>query len=640
MRFRDWFRPPRHVLIIFLGVALISGLALGWLGWLLLEQDNAVEAQSRRERLEEAADRAVAVMQRLLASLESQLGPRVTGGVPGQDSAPGVTLVSADANGIAARPEAGMLYYPEPAPLPEAPPGTFAEAERIEFAMHDLASAARAYETLARAADSAVRAGALTRLSRIYRKLHDSGSAERAYDRLVQISSAGVAGLPAGLIAREGRASLFAETYRTADLLREAGAFQAELHGGHWQLTKQQYEFYVSETVTWIGKPSAQDADALARAEAFEWLWRNRVPGQPVLHRLIQAGPSPALIVWSQSPDRLYAAIAGPRYLDALCREAVPGSFHWALADSEGRTVLGQAPPAREVAIRAAAATRLPWTFQLFAGIPSQSVSPRRQLLLWVFAILGVVLSAGTYFILRAISRELHVARLQSDFVAAVSHEFRSPLSSLVQISEMLARDRFSSEDLRRKSYIVLARETERLRRLVEGLLDFGRFEAGVAPYRFETIEAGAFLRGIVADFQERIAQQGYAIELSAPEDQMHVRADREALSRAIFNLLDNAVKYSPDCRTVWVDVERGPNRISIAVRDRGLGIPVHEQREVFKKFVRGADSKALHIKGTGIGLAMVRHIVQAHGGEILLASEPGQGSRFTMVLRTAEGVL
>jgi signal transduction histidine kinase len=214
-----------------------------------------------------------------------------------------------------------------------------------------------------------------------------------------------------------------------------------------------------------------------------------------------------------------------------------------------------------------------------------------------------------------------------------VSHEFRSPLSSLCQISELLAQDRLTSEEQRRKSYGVLASESLRLRRLVERLLDFGRFEAGAAAYHFESLELGAFLQGLIADFQDRVAEIGYDIELNRPPEEMVVRADREALSRAVWNLLDNAVKYSPEYRTVWVEVERNEDRISIAVSDRGLGIPVQEQREIFEKFVRGAESKALRIKGTGIGLAMVRHIMQAHGGEILLASEPGRGSRFTMVL-------
>ena len=122
------------------------------------------------------------------------------------------------------------------------------------------------------------------------------------------------------------------------------------------------------------------------------------------------------------------------------------------------------------------------------------------------------------------------------------------------------------------------------------------------------------------------------------PDGDLRIRADRDALTRAIWNLLDNAVKYSPECRSVWVDLRAEAGRVSISVRDQGLGIPAPEREAIFERFVRGAESKTRHITGTGIGLALVRTIVLAHGGEIRLASEPGQGSQFTMVLHAAEG--
>ena len=112
------------------------------------------------------------------------------------------------------------------------------------------------------------------------------------------------------------------------------------------------------------------------------------------------------------------------------------------------------------------------------------------------------------------------------------------------------------------------------------------------------------------------------------------MRGDRDALSRAIWNLLDNAVKYSPDCHTVWLDVEQDQDRVSLTVRDQGLGIPADEQRAIFERFVRGAESKARRITGTGVGLAMVQRMAEAHGGEVRLTSQPGQGSSFTMILR------
>ena len=142
MRFREWFRPPRHILTVFLGAAVVSGAALGWLGWLLLEQDKAVEMQRRQERLDVAADRAVAVMQRSVGDLEARLGERTMSATPPK----GVSVIDAGKDGIAATP--GLLYFPEAMRLPEAAAATFLEAERLEFAGNDAAGAARIWRQM------------------------------------------------------------------------------------------------------------------------------------------------------------------------------------------------------------------------------------------------------------------------------------------------------------------------------------------------------------------------------------------------------------------------------------------------------------------------------------------------------------
>jgi signal transduction histidine kinase len=241
--------------------------------------------------------------------------------------------------------------------------------------------------------------------------------------------------------------------------------------------------------------------------------------------------------------------------------------------------------------------------------------------------------AGGGTLVWRATARELAVARLQSDFVSAVSHEFRTPLTSIRQMAEMLAKGRVPTDDLRQQSYDILSHESERLERLVESLLDFGRAEAGVSRYTFERLDAVSLVDDIVDGFRETAGAQGFQIDVRKTEAPVYLEADRDALSLALRNLLDNAVKYSPECRTVWVETVLAGRRLEIRVRDRGVGVPPAEQRSIFDRFVRGSSGRRAGVKGTGIGLALTRHIVNAHHGEIRLESSPGQGSTFTVVL-------
>jgi signal transduction histidine kinase len=214
-----------------------------------------------------------------------------------------------------------------------------------------------------------------------------------------------------------------------------------------------------------------------------------------------------------------------------------------------------------------------------------------------------------------------------------VSHEFRTPLTSLRQFTDLLNDDPDLPAGKRRTFYQAQARATERLRRLVESLLDFGRMEAGARPYRLERLSTVPLVRDIVEDFRRDGAPDGFTIEASIGDHGGSVDVDPDAFARALWNLLDNAVKYSGSSRTVSVNVEVRDGSVAISVRDRGPGVPRDEQDEIFKKFVRGTASRARGIKGTGIGLAMVRHIVEAHGGTVRVESAPGEGSVFTIVL-------
>jgi signal transduction histidine kinase len=641
MKLRDWFSPPRHILIIFLGVALVSSGALVYLVWLLLDQEKGMVVQRRQERLEQAADLTAAAMKRSMSDAIRRFysEPETLAG--------NFVVIQVTGDVIVVKPEGALAYYPEPPVAVPPVAARLAEAERLAFAGAGEAGARVLLEALSRDSHKETRAAALNGLAQVHRKAGQFDAALENYDQLAGLTDVRVDGLPAGLLARVGRASVFSESGNLGSLHTEAAALQQDVVRARWRLVKSEFEFYSALAQNWVDPaalPHPLEAYNLPIAEAFASLWEEkpwkaRDAYRLMSSRLMVSGGEPVFAMWMNTNSGLQIALTGEHVLAVLCRDSVPhADLQCTLTGTAGKALFGGVPESHQSSsLRTSANAGLPWGLQLSVAPGSSffsQASPQRGLVLSLLAGLGLVWGGGAWFIIRAISRELRVARLQADFVAAVSHEFRSPLSAVGQVSEMLATDRFESDDLRRKSYLVLTRETQRLRDLVESLLDFGRLEAGQTPYHFEPIEVGDFLARLIADFQERCPS--HTIAWNRPQGELSVRADREALSRAVTNLLDNAVKYSPDADKVWVDVERKEGRVEIAVGDRGLGIPAREQSEIFERFVRGSNAKARQIKGTGVGLAMVRHIMRAHGGEVRLASELGQGSRFTLELPEA----
>jgi signal transduction histidine kinase len=275
-----------------------------------------------------------------------------------------------------------------------------------------------------------------------------------------------------------------------------------------------------------------------------------------------------------------------------------------------------------------------PWTLHVGGASPNAgNAGGNRRLLLAMMAAVLVFVWGATYVMARAIRREAAVARLQSDFVAAVSHEFRSPLTTMRQMAEMLEMNRLPSEERRQQYYGVLAGEAARLQRLVETLLNFGRMEAGAERFTFTDIDAAALVRDVVRDIEPQARHAGTQIEMGDPAADIHVLADQSALALALRNVIDNAIKYSPRQSTVSVELKKENDRAAISVIDRGTGIPPGEQQVIFQKFVRGRAAIDANVKGTGVGLSMVQHIVRAHGGEIRVDSEVGRGSTFTILL-------
>jgi signal transduction histidine kinase len=260
----------------------------------------------------------------------------------------------------------------------------------------------------------------------------------------------------------------------------------------------------------------------------------------------------------------------------------------------------------------------------------------RQRMYVAMLAGVVVVMGFGTYLTGRVVRRELEVARMKSDFVAAVSHEFRSPLSGIRQLGEMLMRGRVPSEARRQEYYERITHESDRLSRVVENLLDFTRMEEGRRPFSFERVDPGEWLRSTVKAFEAQEAHRSHRVETAIGEALPMVAIDREAFATVLDNVLGNAVKYSPNADTVWLEAVTEGQGLVVRVRDRGVGIAVADQPHVFDRFYRGVHGTTRTVRGTGLGLSLVRHIVRAHGGRVTLESVPGAGTTVSIHLKAS----
>jgi two-component system phosphate regulon sensor histidine kinase PhoR len=632
------FSSARHAASLRLPVwfTVLAGIplaALGWLGWRLLVQERALEQQRQRERVEDAASVLANDLDRALARWEDLLPAVASGGAVSLP--PGVTALAFDDRGVQRQIGVPLPYYPAVPASAGAASAQFIDAETLEFSRNDLEGAAAAYRRFATATDARVRAEALIRLARTLRKEQQLREALSVYEALDALDETPAAGTPAGLLSRRERIALHTQMHQADAAARESRILADTLWSGRYRIDRATFAFYL-ESAARIEPPAGRRALAHAVDEVWS-LSQQQAAGRTSA----VMGAEAAVAVWHRTGGLTTAVVGGVDHILASSGVSRRRDVVVWLEDPTGRAVWGGARGDRAASVRTVRETGLPWTLHV-ASADAGAMDPldrrRQNILIAGFALMALVVAAASGAVFRSVNRELGTARLQSDFVATVSHEFRTPLTAMRHLTEIL-EEGHAPADRVPQYYRALARETRRLQALVEGLLDFGRMESGRRTYQMEPANAADIARRVVEEFEGSPAIRRIEWTMTDEDNARHegtIRADRDALALALRNLVDNALKYSPESAPVRVSVHADAASTSIAVADRGPGIPGRERRAIFRKFVRGTAAHALSIKGTGIGLAIAERIVRAHGGRLQLESEPGRGSCFTIVLPAA----
>ncbi|MCU0245717.1 MAG: HAMP domain-containing histidine kinase [Bryobacter sp.] len=598
----------RPVALLFAATIVLPALVLAGLAWRVLDADRQLASQLWRERLQDASRRAAALLER------KALDARARSEALSREAAPsGAAWTEAIlAPELQVAPPAAFAWLPDgSAPRRGTLPPELERAETAEI--RDPKGAGERYRDLLTRAPAAWRGWVHLRLARALSRVGEEEAA------LAELRRA--AALPD---APSEPPSQFAARFELAQRSpAEAARLFQDLSAGKWVLEKSPYAFYEEQLRTQAhGHIAAETLAAAQRRQAMSRLLERVLRGES---GWLTESPVTALITASSDTRKAAVWTSAAQWEQWLAEAARDAPRDIAI-----RT--GTAPPAGAISL---GTIGLPWS--LWAeprdpAAPLRENENRRRVMLAILLLVAGVLLFGTIATVRLVRRELHVAQLQADFAATVSHEFRSPLTGIRQLAEMLLAGRAANDEARRRRYYeMICRESDRLTRLVENVLDFARIEDGRKQYRFERIETGGWLRELAG-----IASQRRSVSTELPEALPAVEGDRDALSSAVLNLLDNAIKYSPEGVPVELQASGEDGWVTIGVRDRGCGIAPEEQRRIFDRFYRGAHTTGGAAQGVGLGLALVKRIADAHGARLRVESAPGEGSTFYLSLRAA----
>lgn len=272
-----------------------------------------------------------------------------------------------------------------------------------------------------------------------------------------------------------------------------------------------------------------------------------------------------------------------------------------------------------------------------FVTAQRRSVTLQVSLYVVVTALFGMALVVMVRRFLATVQREVALSQLKSSFAADVSHELKTPLALIRMFSEMLSEKRVPTEEKKQEYYGIITRESARLTRLIDNILDFSRIEAGKKAYDFHAVDPAQIVRSTYDTYRFDLDHRGFEHALRIDDDLPKINADADAIGQVILNLVSNAVKYSHDEKRVDIEVtretRRGKHGVLISVKDSGIGIKPEDRAHLFDGFFRAGDNRVRRVHGAGLGLSVVKHIVEAHGGIVDVESRLVKGTTFRIFL-------
>ena len=690
--------PLRHISprtrIVFVGLALVlvPGLFLSYLGLRSVNEKADTIRTSAQATLGLLGDKIEGNGTRIEEHVQSALIKGLTSGDLPADprlwlsglelanpalSAP--VLVAGDESMISR----ALSYTPERDAAPavnmsEVFRRKFSLAEEAEYRGQNLQEARNLYaQTMTKSRSSSERALAIARGGRCSYKLGEYANGIGLYNQLLgrEYRTVTVAGIPAPVIALSEIADGYASLKDSASSRSAFRELRKLLIEYPWDLHGGSYTFYLAlASKATQGENLFATADTLAPKEVSilkqarvmgavteyntRTKWAVGGPVSPsILHIAVSKTGWPPTISYLKIPSTLtgqtwrgLAFLPDHEYLvnrffpDILNSIDLGGSLVAGVVDADGSLVAVQDTLKTKSSLVSRALSGLfeGWSVVLLdreGRSIDELVAAEKRFYLLLLIGTAVIMLCGFFITIRAAVNEMETARLKTEFVSNVSHELKTPLSLIRMFSETLDSEVPVSQGDRQEFIGIIRRESERLTHLINNILDFSRMDSGKRQYHVKLVDAVEIVGHALDTFRFQLQESKFTLATSFPDRPLNVNADPEALSQAVLNLIDNAIKYSPERKAIRAEVRANGNAAVIVIEDEGIGIPPGDLQHVFERFYRVSSDKTRQIRGSGLGLSLAREVVVAHGGKIAVESRPDKGSTFTISIPLAGGM-
>jgi signal transduction histidine kinase len=560
----------------------------------------------------------------------------------------------------------------------------FRRAETYEYSRKDFSRAAQAYrESLARAPSDRDKAIALEAVGRCLIAAGSLNEAFRVYSELGDQHGRlqDQAGHFLGLTAAFQMYEIEKRRKQGETGLRVLLDAYQSLKDGDWPVSLPEYDFFTSEIQSLIdaglqagAAPEIEGAyqalkerpsPYLVALNFTEFLKRDVVPeikervGVSALRGSTQLQPDRLLA----NRDEAYCLVSYTLLPDFEERHTYCGGFCWNLESLKKEILPGilarisketglalenieevrpgsaendRSSPARDSLSLPYREFPLPWRLLVTQpGLDELERTARRENFLYgtLLAFIVVLMLLGAFLMGRDISREAETTRLKTEFVHNISHELKTPLTLIRLYGETLQRKGNLTEEQRRESYEIITKESERLSHLINNVLDFSRIDMGRKEFNFTKGFLARVVQETLDSYRYHLERKDFEVKEEIAPDLPEMMFDREAVASALINLLSNAMKFSPERKEVTVRLFRRDGQAVIRVEDKGIGISEEDLAGIFQRFYRAKNSLVSDTRGSGLGLTLVKHTAEAHGGSVEVESEPGKGSVFSIIL-------